>query len=119
MSAQGSKFDQDKAPMDLLDRYALEQTAAVLAFGAKKYGRNNWRGGMAHSRLIAAALRHTVAIADGEIVDPESGLPHAAHAMCCVMFLLWMQKNRPDLNDVWKPKEIENVKNIPTSTPPQ
>jgi len=56
---------------------------------------------MAHSRLIAAALRHTVAIADGEIVDPESGLPHAAHAMCCVMFLLWMQKNRPDLNDVW------------------
>jgi len=74
---------------------------------------------MAHSRLIAAALRHTVAIADGEIADPESGLPHAAHAMCCVMFLLWMQKNRPDLNDVWKPKEIENVKNIPTSTPPQ
>lgn len=95
----GVKFDAGKPPMSLLDRYALEQTALVLAFGASKYQPHNWRGGIKHRRLIDAALRHLLAISDGEDTDPESGLPHAAHAMCCLQFLLWMQKHRPDLDD--------------------
>lgn len=95
----GQKFDAGKPPMSLLDRYALEQIAQVLAFGANKYNADNWRGGIRHRRLIDAALRHLLAISDGEDIDPESGLPHAAHLGCCVMFLLWMQKHRPDLDD--------------------
>ena len=38
---QGLKYDMDKAPMSLLSREALEQTAQVLAFGAKKYAAHN------------------------------------------------------------------------------
>ena len=98
------KDDSGKPPMELLDRYALEQTALVLAFGARKYAPHNWRKGIKHGRLLAAAMRHLLAIIDGEDVDPESGLSHAAHLSCCVMFLQWMQRHRPDLDDRWHPE---------------
>jgi len=84
----GLKYDAEKPPMDLIDRRAMEQLANVLAFGAKKYAAHNWRSGIQYSRLTAAALRHIHAFNDGETFDPESGLPHIAHAMCCLMFIL-------------------------------
>lgn len=97
----GQKLDTAKPPMDLLDRHALEQIAKVLAFGAQKYSAHNWRGGIRYSRLIAAAMRHLTAYNDGENTDPETGLSHLAHLGCCVMFLLWMEKHRSDLDDRW------------------
>lgn len=98
----GIKRDTGKPPMALLDRYALEQIAQVLGFGASKYERDNWRKGIRYTRLVDAMLRHAFAIADGEDIDPESGLPHAAHIGCCTMFLLWMMRFRPDLDDRYK-----------------
>lgn len=103
----GVKFDSDKPPMDLLDADALEELARVLEFGRKKYAAHNWRKGIALTRLVAAALRHLLRLASGERNDPETGLSHAAHAMCCCMFMLWTIKNRPDLDDLWKPDNIE------------
>ena len=103
---QGIKYDDGKAPMNLLDRYALEQLASVLAHGAVKYAPENWRGGIHYSRLIAATLRHMMAVSDGEDYDQESQLPHAAHAMCSLMFLLWMMRNRPDLDDRWRAEVV-------------
>lgn len=95
----GLKFDGGKPPMSLIDRYAIEQIAMVLAFGAQKYDAHNWRKGIAYSRLIDAALRHLYAFADGEDLDPESGLPHIAHAGCCIVFLLGMMNAHPELDD--------------------
>lgn len=95
----GLKLDTGKAPMSLLDRYALEQIAMVLKFGAAKYERDNWRKGIAYTRLTDAALRHIFAFLDGEDKDPESNISHIAHAGCCVLFLLRMIKDRPDLDD--------------------
>lgn len=103
LAATGQKFDQEKPRTDLLDPLALEGLAKVLTFGAKKYAAHNWRGGIKFSRLIAAALRHILAILRGEDNDPESGLPHVDHAFCCLMFLSNMMKTRPDLDDRWKP----------------
>ena len=97
----GRKLDNGKPPMDLLDRYALEQIAEVLAFGANKYSAHNWRGGIRYSRLIAAALRHLHAFNSGEDTDPETGISHVAHAGCCIMFLLWMERHRTDMDDRW------------------
>lgn len=82
------KFDSDKPPIGLIPRSALEAEAQVLAFGAEKYGRDNWRKGMEWQRMIDAALRHIVAFADGEDMDPESGYHHLAHAKCCLSFLI-------------------------------
>lgn len=101
---QGIKYDQDKPRMDLLDSDALVGLAKVLTFGATKYAAHNWRNGINDSRLVAALLRHISAINKGELVDPESGLPHIDHVGCCWMFLSWNQKNRPNLNDLWKPE---------------
>lgn len=99
----GMKFDEGKAPMDLLDYSALEQIAQVLAFGARKYEAHNWRKGISVSRNLAAALRHIMKYTAGEKIDPESGLSHLAHAGCCVMFALSAAISRPDLDDTYKP----------------
>lgn len=97
------KFDQDKLPLHLLSTEALNQTAAVLKFGAQKYAEHNWRKGFAWSRPLAAAMRHIMAFNDGEDKDPESGLSHLAHAACCIMFLLEFEKTHQHLDDRYKP----------------
>jgi len=84
----GTKFDKGKPPISMIPREALEQEALVLAFGANKYARDNWRGGFEWSRLIDAALRHIIAFNDGEDTDSETGLSHIAHARCCLGFLI-------------------------------
>ena len=95
--SEGKKFDESKPRLDLLDSYAIEQLAAVLTFGAQKYSAHNWRKGIAYSRLLAALLRHVFAFMRGEDNDPETGLPHIAHAMCNCMFLLGLRD--PKLDD--------------------
>lgn len=100
----GTKHDQDKVRLDLIDAEAIEGLARVLTFGAKKYEAHNWRQGISNSRLVAALLRHLFSIMRGEYVDPESGLPHIDHVGCCWMFLSYNLKRRPDLNDLWKPE---------------
>jgi hypothetical protein len=97
------KFDGDKLPLNLLSTEAMNQTAAVLKFGAQKYAEHNWRKGFAWSRPLAAAMRHITAFNDGEDKDPESGLSHISHAMCCLMFISEFEKTRPDLDDRYKP----------------
>jgi hypothetical protein len=97
------KFDQNKLPLNLLSTEAMNQTAAVLAFGAQKYAEHNWRNGFAWSRPLAAAMRHLTAFNDGEDRDPESGLSHLAHAACCIMFLLEFEKTHQHLDDRYKP----------------
>ena len=101
-SSGGTKYDAGKPRMDLLDPYAIEQLAHVLTFGAQKYAAHNWRAGIHVSRLTAAALRHLMALMRGEDTDPETGLSHAAHAMCCCMFLIWTMENKPELDDRWR-----------------
>jgi len=98
----GLKYDSGKPRLDLLDAEALEDLARVLAFGAEKYAAHNWRNGISYGRLIAAALRHLFAFLRGQECDEESGLPHLSHAMCCLMFLSWMAKHRPDMDDRWR-----------------
>lgn len=82
------KFDSGKPRLDLLPVAALEQIAAVLAFGATRYGEHNWREGMKWGRVSGAALRHLFAWLRGEDKDPDSGLSHLAHAACNLCFLL-------------------------------
>jgi hypothetical protein len=97
------KFDEGKLPLHLLSTEAMNQTAAVLAFGADKYAEHNWRKGFTWSRPLAAALRHITAFNAGEDKDPESGLSHLAHAACCIMFLLEFEKTHKELDDRYKP----------------
>jgi hypothetical protein len=97
----GKKFDQEKPDMSLLSPFALEEIAKVMTYGKQKYGANNWRSGLAFSRLIAAVLRHVNAYQKGEMVDPETGLSHLAHASCGLFMMLEFEATCPALNDLY------------------
>jgi hypothetical protein len=64
----------------------------VLEFGARKYSVDNWKKvPNAPERYAQAFARHVCARLGGEVLDPESGFPHLAHAACCAAFLAWFQ----------------------------
>lgn len=86
---QPQKFDFDKVRLELLPPEFLEGIGKVLTFGAKKYAAGNWASGDGFdwSRLYGALLRHMMAWANGEDIDPESGLSHLYHAGCMLAFL--------------------------------
>ena len=85
----GRKYDAGKRRYDLVPPAALAAVADVLTFGASKYDPENWRKVPdARRRYLAAIMRHVEAHRAGEVNDPESGLPHLAHAVTCAMFIM-------------------------------
>ncbi|HHT9130870.1 MAG TPA: dATP/dGTP diphosphohydrolase domain-containing protein [Candidatus Tripitaka californicus] len=102
---EAHKYDDSKTPLGLLSRTALIRIGEILAYGARKYDAHNWRKGLEWSRVIDAALRHLLAFNEGEDTDPESGLSHAAHAACNLMFLLEYIETHPELDDRYGKKE--------------
>jgi hypothetical protein len=85
----GRKFDGGKLQYGLLPPLALRETVKVLTFGAEKYEPDNWRRVPdPNRRYFDAAQRHLWAYKEGEKIDPESGVNHLAHALCCIMFML-------------------------------
>lgn len=73
----------------LIPPTALTYLAKVMGFGAKKYGPYNWRTKkVRYTVYIDAALRHFHQALDGEDIDPESGMPHVAHAKACCAIIL-------------------------------
>ena len=95
----GKKFDNEKPDVSLVPKEAILGTAQALSYGAKKYGRHNYKEGIAFSRLTAAAMRHIIAFNDGEDIDEESGNPHLAHALASLSMLAFMVDNRTDQDD--------------------
>ena len=87
------KYDTDKTQWMLLPWQEVEEIVKVLQFGADKYGKDNWKGGMIWSRYCAAALRHILAWWMGEQRDDESGYHHLAHACACLIFLMYYDNN--------------------------
>jgi len=92
---EGRKDDYDKPRWDLLPWAEVGQVVEILTFGAKKYEDNNWkRVQFAEPRYLAAAMRHLVAWIEGAEKDEESGKSHLAHAVCCLLFIMWF-RNEP------------------------
>lgn len=83
------KHDAGKPRWSLFPLLAMDRVVAVLEFGAAKYGVGKWRGVKdPRTRYLDAAYRHIAAWRSGETRDPESQLPHLAHAICSLVFLL-------------------------------
>lgn len=82
------KFDGDKVRFDLVPPSAVKAMADVLTFGARKYKPNNWKNCEEPERYLAAMLRHIEAWRAGEVNDQDSGMPHLAHAMTNLAFML-------------------------------
>lgn len=85
----GMKFDQNKLDWSLLPLEPIEVVLKVLMFGAKKYAPGNWKHVDDHERrYYNAAMRHLASWQKGEQCDPETGINHLGHAICCLIFLL-------------------------------
>jgi len=79
------KYDGGKSPVfrGALAYFprAISAVAAVSAFGASKYAWKGWEGVPdGFNRYSDAMVRHLAYEGQGEILDPDSGLLHAAHA---------------------------------------
>jgi hypothetical protein len=88
------KADDDKDRWDLLPWREFREVVQVLTYGAQKYSAHNWKQiPNARERYFAAALRHMSAWREGEITD-ESTYHHLAHAICCILFLMWYDTHK-------------------------
>jgi len=79
----GSKLDAGKNRLGMVIggfALALEEVGRVGTFGANKYTPNGWMtvpDGV--NRYTDAMLRHYLAECQGELIDPQTKLFHAAH----------------------------------------
>ena len=94
------KKDAGKYDPTMLTLEMIELVSRVREFGAKKYARNNFKiTGFKYTRSLAAALRHIFAYLSGEDNDPESGLSHLGHAICCLEHCIYDTKHHPENDD--------------------
>ena len=77
----------------------LYSVGEVLTMGAKKYAPRNWEQGLSYvdtaDCIIRHGLKHLHAVETGDEtlkLDEESGLPHVAHMLCNIMFLLHFEQ---------------------------
>ena len=88
----------NKPRWELLPLDLVESLVNVYTFGAAKYAENTWQNlPDGYRRYKAALFRHILAYERGEVLDPESGLEHLAHAAWNALALIHFsrQENRP------------------------
>jgi hypothetical protein len=86
---EGVKYDAEKCRWELVPWREMEEVAWVLTEGAVKYSDHNWQKVVPKERYVGAVMRHLTAWLSGEERDPESHRHHLAHAICCLLFLMW------------------------------
>jgi hypothetical protein len=79
----------DKVPLHLWPETATILGSMAMLDGALKYGRSNFRAmGARASIYVDAVRRHLGRWFEGEDLDPDSGLPHLAHALASLAILV-------------------------------
>ena len=86
---QALRFNTNKSQLSsmLEADVAMKGMCKVFEFGAEKYARSNWKKGLPVDEIIDSLLRHLMSVANGEVIDPESKLPHIDHITCNAVFL--------------------------------
>lgn len=84
-----SKYDDNKPELSLVSFESIAGEAKAMEYGANKYSRNNYKGGMEWTRLLDASLRHITKYSGKEDLDEESGLNHLYHAKACLGMLIY------------------------------
>jgi hypothetical protein len=88
------KADTGKTQWRLLPWRELEEVVRAFMHGNTKYKPNDWQAVPdKRDKYFDAAMRHLTAWATGENQDKESGLSHLAHAVCCILIIMWGDRN--------------------------
>jgi hypothetical protein len=95
----GGKKGTKSARYDLIPSDSLDEVAKVYGYGASIYAPRNWECGYAWGLSIAALERHVSAFKQRQDIDPESGLPHLAHAVFHCLSLMRFMRSYPDGDD--------------------
>lgn len=95
----GGEKESKPERYDLIPTGPLQELSRVYGMGAAKYAPHNYRRGYAWSLSYAALQRHLNAFWAGEETDPESGLPHLAHAAWHCFALMTFCVEHQDLDD--------------------
>ena len=82
-----TKDDGGKIQPSLVPPRQLFNVTKVFTMGAVKYEPRNYQQCKEPERYYNAFMRHMLAWQLGEDLDPESGLPHLAHATTNLMIL--------------------------------
>ena len=91
----GMKGDSGKRRWRFFPWAELGEVSDVLDKGATRYAPDNWKSvDDAEGRYFDAAMRHLLdGYASGEYIDDPAkggdGKSHLAHAICCLLFLMW------------------------------
>lgn len=97
LNEEGVKYDSDKLEYSLIPKGVLNKVISVLGFGSKKYAKDNWmKVDNPKERYYNAAQRHINQWWEGEKYDSETGENHLAHAICCLMFMLWFDNQEDE-----------------------
>ena len=92
----GARYNKGKPDYSLIPLATMADEARVWAYGKAKYAAWNWAKGQDWDVPFACLMRHLAAWQAGEELDPESLLPHLAHAMCNLRMLTLFAKNYPE-----------------------
>lgn len=91
-----AKHDTGKPRPTLVPPSLIRAVAAIRGYGAMKYkSDDNWMS-VEPQRYRDALYRHWLAYLEGEVDDPESGLPHLWHIATNVAFLIEMEGEQCD-----------------------
>jgi len=92
---EGKKYDTGKPRWSLIPKGVMCHVIKTLMTGADKYGDYNWQSVTPFKeRYYNAMKRHIDKWWEkGEVIDPDDGIPHLAHVICCAMFLMWGDDN--------------------------
>jgi hypothetical protein len=93
------RYDAGKPRLDMIPVLPLFYVGQVFAFGASKYSSRNWVHGNSFTRCLGALLRHVFRCLAGEWLDPESGLPHLAHAAFWTLVIMEWKQTHPEMDD--------------------
>lgn len=96
MTEKALRFNTGKPKLSMYPTNAMIEVTKVWEKGLEKYPKDNWKqlyGPETIPAVLDSALRHIIEMLDGNHFDKESGLLHAAHAICNLqMAIEWYYK---------------------------
>lgn len=120
VTEKGVKGDSGKRRWRFFPWAELGEVADVLDKGASRYAPDNWKIiDDAEGRYFDAAMRHLLdGYASGEYIDDPAkggdGKSHLAHAICCLLFLMWFGNKNGKLSPFAAPTaEAEEEADVP------